>query len=175
MLKDSLLRSAICALFVFAAAAAHAHGPYGQRYKGFSNASLRGCYVTSAYGAVLPDPTNPGFQLPLGSLVRYCADGRGFVRVRATQNIAGACILEQEGSGDYEVARDGSVRAKATLTNLSAEGCESIQPPIEEGEDATFFIRLLIDRNGNQQLIGVGLETPDGRIPIVFQGEAVRQ
>lgn len=177
MTKNTFLLSAVFAALVMATGAAHAGSPYKHHYKGFSNASIRGCYVVSTYGNVLPDPTMPSFQLPIATLVRYCADGRGFLKVTATQNIAGTCIVEQKGSGNYDVARNGIARVKAELTNVavSGPGCENPGFPAREGDEAKFFIRLAIDREGNQQTIVTGLETSAGPIPIVVQGEAVRQ
>jgi len=144
----------------------------------FSERSVRGCYVEALAGTVLPDAKNPAVQLPIASLIRFCADGQGKAWVSATQNIAGSCIVEQEGEATYQVERSGTGSVTAILQNGNVSpGCEYVNPPIGSGESATFTLRFAIQRLGGcLQTIGLGL-VPESGTPIgyVAQGEACPQ
>jgi hypothetical protein len=151
----------------------------GER-SGFSVHSIRGCYIEALSGAVLPDSSNPILQLPIASLIRFCADGKGTASVSATHNIAGSCILEQSGEAEYSVERNGTGTVTATLTNLSdSSDCTVLFPqtfPQTANEATIFVLRFGIQRLGGcLQTIGAGLTLPSGPIGYVAQGEACPQ
>jgi hypothetical protein len=133
--------------------------------------------VASTYGAVLPDPSNPAFQLPISTLVHFCADGAGNATALATQNIGGACIIGQWGPATYTVDQTGRGTVTANMHNLIVTpGCAFLTPAPAVGDKATFEIRIGIQGDGCLQVIGTGL-TPEGGapIPIVIQGQACPQ
>jgi hypothetical protein len=140
----------------------------------FSERSIRGCYVSSLLGTVVPDPTTPAFQLPIAALVRFCADGRGQASVIATQNIGGSCIIEQEGDAAYTVEASGVGVATATLENKEVSfGCGNLNPPATVGGAADFELRFGIQKDRCLQVIGTAL-VPQGGLPVglVMQGPA---
>jgi hypothetical protein len=145
--------------------------------KGFSERSVKGCYVTSFYGVILPIPANPTFQLPISALFRYCADGKGSGTVGGTQNVAGSCIIEQTGDAEYSVSPDGMGIATATITAATVtEGCAFLDPAINAGDIATFEFRFGINRRGCQEAIGTSLVPLGGQpIPIITQGQVCPQ
>ena len=149
----------------------------GER-SGFSVRSINGCYIEALSGTVLPDSSNPVLQLPIASLIRFCADGKGAASVSATQNIAGSCIVEQTGEAKYSVDRSGTGTVTATLTNGNvSDGCAFLKPPIESNGTAIFELRFGIQRpEGCLQTIGTSLILGSG-VPIgyVAQGEACPQ
>ena len=143
---------------------------------GFSVHSIKGCYIEALSGTVLPDSTNPVLQLPVASLIRFCADGKGAASVSATQNIAGSCIVEQTGKAEYRVDPSGTGTVTANLTNRKVStGCASVTPPIPK--TASFELRFGIQRpEGCLQTIGTSLTLGIGsRIGYVAQGEACPQ
>ena len=149
----------------------------GER-SGFSLHSIRGCYIEALSGAVLSDSSTSILQLPIASLIRFCADGKGTASVSATHNIGGSCILEQSGDAEYSVERNGTGTVTATLTNLSplSPACEFLFPSTESEAIAIFELRFGIQRLGGcLQTIGAGLTLPSGPIGYVAQGEACPQ
>jgi len=159
-------------ILMLSAQAAHAAGE-----KRFSEPSIKGCYVSSLLGSLAPDPTNPASQLAMSSLVRFCADGKGDAKVVATQNIGGACIVDQEGKAKYSVDQNGMGVAVATLENVTvSEGCSVFGSLMVLEGKADFELRFAIQRDKCLQVIGTGL-VPEGEPPvgIVLQGEACPQ
>jgi hypothetical protein len=147
---------------------------------GFSVRSIKGCYIEALSGTVVPDPNNQSIQLPIASLIRFCADGKGKASsVSATHNIAGSCIIEQTGKATYSVDPNGLGTVTATVNNdeVSA-GCI---PPISLAKQANFELRFGIQRpTGCLQTIATSLTLNLDRgpaIPIgyVAQGEACPQ
>ncbi|MGY6217716.1 hypothetical protein ACW73L_21365 [Methylolobus aquaticus] len=147
---------------------------------GFSVRSIYGCYIEALSGNVLPDPNNPNIQLPIASLIRFCADGKGNApSVSATHNIAGSCIIEQTGEATYSLDPNGLGTVRATVNNdeVSA-GCI---PPINLAKQANFELRFGIQRpRGCLQTIATSLTLNLGSgpaIPVgyVAQGEACPQ
>jgi hypothetical protein len=143
----------------------------------FSVESLTGCYVASTYGTVLPDPSNPAVQLPISTLIRFCADAAGNAPSLVTQNIGGACIIGQWGSATYTVDPGGRGIVTANMQNLVASpGCAFLAPPPAVGDKSTFEIRFGIQGDGCLQVIGTALVPEGGApIPIVIQGQACPQ
>lgn len=160
-------------IFLFSTQAA-----YASKNKNYSVRSLKGCYVNSLLGTVVPDPTNPASQLPMTSLVRFCADGKGGAKVTATQNIGGSCIIEQAGTAEYSVDKTGTGLVTATLQNevVSGSGCTYLAQPPTSGDKADFELRFGLQRDKCLQVIGTGL-TPEMGDPagIVLQGVACPQ
>jgi hypothetical protein len=147
-------------------------------HSGFSERSIKGCYIEALSGTVLPDSTDPSLQLPIASLIRFCADGKGRAWVSGTQNIAGSCILDQEGKAEYSVDRKGTGTVTATLKNKEVSfGCAYLTPPIKVGDTAIFELRFGIQRLGGcLQTIGASLVLEDGPpLGYVAQGESCPQ
>ena len=147
---------------------------------GFSVRSIKGCYIEALSGTVLPDPNNENIQLPITSLIRFCADGKGSASsVSATHNIAGSCIIEQTGEATYSVDLKGLGTVAANMNNdeVSA-GC---LPPINLAKQANFELRFGIQRpTGCLQTISTRLalkldSSPAIPIGYVAQGEACPQ
>ncbi len=146
----------------------------------FSDKSVKGCYVGSMQGQALPNPQDPNLQLPHSSVLRFCANGKGKGKVTAIWNIAGVCILEQEGSVRYSITSDGTGNAIVKVTNATVSpGCAFIQPPVLEKSKADFGFAAAIDGEGCMEMIGTTLITdPKGAaapLPIVSQGRACKQ
>lgn len=164
-----------CTLAMLGVGQAQAGGPQA----GFSEQSIKGCYVEALAGTVLPNPTDPTLQLPIATLVRFCADGVGNATVSGTQNIAGSCIIEQVGSATYTVEPKGTGVVSALLEATAVSpGCASLTPPTEVGDKVSFTLRFAIERRGGcLQTIGIGLD-PEGFAPpigYVAEGEACPQ
>jgi hypothetical protein len=157
---------------LFSSQAAHAG-----KSKNYSESAIKGCYVNSLLGSIVPDPTNPGYQMPLSTLVRFCADGKGDADVIATQDIAGSCILEQSGTATYSVDQTGIGSVTATLENNTvSEGCSFLVPAPGVGDKSAFVIKFAIQRNKCLQVISTGLLPEQGSpVSIVLQGEACPQ
>ena len=151
---------------------------YASKNKNYSVRSLKGCYVNSLLGAVVPDPTNPASQLPMTTIVRFCADGKGGAKVDATQNIGGSCIIEQTGTAEYSVEKTGLGTVSATLKNetVSGDGCTYLVPPPTGGDKADFELRFGIQRDKCLQVIGTGLVPEMGDpVGLALQGMACPQ
>jgi hypothetical protein len=133
--------------------------------------------VNSLLGSIVPNPIDPGYQIPLSTLVRFCADGKGNAEVLATQDMAGSCILEQTGTATYSVEQTGLGSVTATLENQTAsQGCSFLDPPPNVGDKATFVLKFAIQRDNCLQVIGTGLVPEQGSpVSIVLQGEACPQ
>jgi hypothetical protein len=141
---------------------------------GFSERSIRGCYIEALSGTVLLDPADPSVQLPIASLIRFCADGKGAAWVSGTQNIGGSCIIEQQGTATYSMDRSGTGTVTATLQNNEVSpGCA---PLTAIGDTATFELRFGLQRLGGcLQTIGTGLVLQGNQtvvLPFVSEGQA---
>jgi hypothetical protein len=146
--------------------------------KNYSVRSLKGCYVNSLLGTVVPDPSNPALQLPMTSIVRFCADGKGSAKVMATQDIGGSCIIEQTGTAEYSVENTGIGLVTATLENdvVSGSGCTYLAQPPTSGDIADFELRFGIQKDKCLQVIGTKLVPKIGEpVGIVLQGVACPQ
>jgi hypothetical protein len=145
--------------------------------KNYTERAIKGCYVNSLLGSIVPNPIDPGYQIPLSTLVRFCADGKGNAEVLATQDMAGSCILEQTGTATYSVEQTGLGSVTATLENQTAsQGCSFLDPPPNVGDKATFVLKFAIQRDNCLQVIGTGLVPEQGSpVSIVLQGEACPQ
>jgi len=151
--------------------------------KDFSEKNIAGCYVASLDGFFL-DPTS-GQSLPTANLVRFCTDGKGEgTSVKITHNIAGCFIVEQEEAGDvtYVVLEDGTGEVEAVVVTAEViDLCYGSLPlPIVEGERTKFNFRIALDEKNIIRVLGTDLIlldaiSPPFSIPIVIQGEAVRQ
>ncbi len=143
----------------------------------FSVESLNGCYVASTYGTLLPDLSNPTFQLPISTLIRFCADAAGNAPSVVTQNIGGACVISQWGAATYTVDKGGRGIVTANMQNVSVSpGCAFLTPPAAVGDKATFQIQFGIQGDGCLQVIGTALVPEGGApVPIVLQGQACPQ
>jgi hypothetical protein len=153
---------------------------HAKKNKNYTVRSLKGCYVNSLLGTIVPDPTNPALQLPMTSIVRFCADGKGSAKVTATQNIGGSCIIEQTGIAEYSVDKSGIGLATATLENdvVSGSGCTYLAQPPTSGDIADFELRFGIQRDKCLQVIGTKLDPvePMGDpVGMVLQGVACPQ
>jgi hypothetical protein len=151
-----------------------------KKNKKYTVRSLKGCYVNSLLGTIVPDPTNPALQLPMTSIVRFCADGKGSAKVTATQDIGGSCIIEQTGMAEYSVDRTGIGLATATLENdvVSGSGCAYLAQPPSGGYITDFELRFGIQRDNCLQVIGtklVPVEPMGDPVGIVLQGVACPQ
>lgn len=91
------------------------------------------------------------------------ADGQGGISsVRATFNIGGCVILEQRGSGTYEVALNGIGRATVTVTTTDAVDTQACDPSnsLPLPQEAELVFEFAINRvvpNAAQVLDGIGL------------------
>ncbi len=138
---------------------------------------LRGAYVFSLDGFAISEEVQPPIPLPLVTVGRYVADGRGRATVELTQNLFGCFIVRQEGRATYTVEPDGTGTVRATVANVDVEEVGGTCPvPVmvpPEGTDpsaqSVFELRFAIDRKGNQLVIGTKLLVP----PILVGGEEV--
>jgi hypothetical protein len=125
--------------------------------KPFTNASLRGLYSGTLTG-FLTEPF-----VPTWSSAFFRADGKGGITgVRATFNIGGCVILQQRGSGTYEVASTGIGRATITVRTTDAVDTEACDPStaLPVPQEAEFVFEFTINQvvpNASQTLDSLGL------------------
>ena len=146
----------------------------------FSNASLAGCYAGHITGNALVDPIDPSLQLPVGIILRFCADGGGAGGFEAIQNFSGACIADLNGPATYTVLPQGFGEASATLTYFNTRpGCAFVQPPVVDGDMISVGLSFIL--NGEECLDVVGtsfIVDPGGSaspIPFVVTGRMCKQ
>lgn len=183
MMKYSKILAAIFASLFLASSANLAWATKSVKHQkagNYKNAHVKGCFVGTLAGFVLPNPADPTFQIPTSILVRYCGDGRGSATAETTQTVGGVCTVETAGKADYTVEKTGigTVTANLQITEVIDPfgACASTDSRLSQGTKAIFELKFGIERKGCQPVIALSLTPEPGpAIPLVAQGRSCRQ